>query len=134
MTKYSTRQRKTLLNYLHSHADEQLSAGQISRALSDEQISASAVYRNLSALEQAGQVRRLSRQGTREALYQYAAAERCRDCLHLTCRKCGRTSHMDSDEAARLVESLSVCDRFTIDKASTVIYGVCGDCKKEEAK
>ncbi len=130
MTKYATRQRKALLQYLHSHADEQLTARQIGEALSGEEISASAVYRNLAALEQAGQVRRLSKSGAREIFFQYAGAEHCRDCLHLSCKKCGKTIHMDADEAERLIQSVAICDKFKIDKTDTVLYGVCGECQQ----
>ena len=134
MAKYATRQRKVLLDYLHRHADEQLTVRQISSALGDSEISTSAVYRNLSALEQAGQVRRLSKSGAREIFFQYAGAAHCRDCLHLSCKKCGKTYHMDAGEAERLIQSVAVRDGFTIDKTDTVLYGVCGDCreKKEE--
>jgi Fe2+ or Zn2+ uptake regulation protein len=130
MTKYATRQRKALLQYLHSHADEQLTARQIGEALSGEEISASAVYRNLAALEQAGQVRRLSKSGAREIFFQYAGAEHCKDCLHLSCKKCGKTIHMDADEAERLIQSVAICDKFKIDKTDTVLYGVCGECQQ----
>ena len=130
MTKYATRQRKALLQYLHSHADEQLTARQIGEALSGEEISASAVYRNLAALEEAGQVRRLSKSGAREIFFQYAGAEHCRDCLHLSCKKCGKTIHMDADEAERLIQSVAICDKFKIDKTDTVLYGVCGECQQ----
>ena len=130
MTKYATRQRKALLQYLHSHADEQLTARQIGEALSGEEISASAVYRNLAALEQAGQVRRLSKSGAREIFFQYAGAEHWRDCLHLSCKKCGKTIHMDADEAERLIQSVAICDKFKIDKTDTVLYGVCGECQQ----
>ena len=130
MTKYATRQRKALLQYLHSHADEQLTARQSGEALSGEEISASAVYRNLAALEEAGQVRRLSKSGAREIFFQYAGAEHCRDCLHLSCKKCGKTIHMDADEAERLIQSVAICDKFKIDKTDTVLYGVCGECQQ----
>ena len=136
MANYSTKQRKLLLQYLHRHADEQLTVRQIGEALSDEAISTSAVYRNLAALEQAGEVRRLSKSGAREVFYQYAGAAHCKDCLHLSCKKCGKTYHMDADEAERLIRSVAVCDHFTIDKTDTVLYGVCKDCldPKEERK
>ena len=132
MANYSTKQRKLLLQYLHRHADEQLTVRQIGEALSEDEISTSAVYRNLAALEQAGQVRRLSKSGAREVFYQYAGAEHCRDCLHLSCKKCGKTIHMNADEAERLIQSVAVRDGFAIDKTDTVLYGVCGDCQKEE--
>ncbi len=54
MAKYLTRQRKRLLEYLSEHTDEQMSARQIADALATDEISVSAVYRNLSALEEEG--------------------------------------------------------------------------------
>ena len=54
MQAYMTQPRKRLLSYLHGHADETLSAGQIAQDLPE--ISVSAVYRNLSALEKDGAV------------------------------------------------------------------------------
>ena len=51
LPKYMTKQRKALLSYLSSHADEKLSAKQLEEALCCEGISISAVYRNLSELE-----------------------------------------------------------------------------------
>ena len=68
MAKYLTRQRKRLLEYLSAHTDEQISARQIAEDLAADQISISAVYRNISALEDKGSllpiycVRRMQRQ------------------------------------------------------------------------
>lgn len=52
------RQRKRLLEYLSEHTDEQMSARQIADALATDEISVSAVYRNLSALEEEGLLKR----------------------------------------------------------------------------
>ena len=68
MQAYMTQPRKRLITYLHSHADETLSAGQIAQDLPE--ISVSAVYRNLSALEQDGTVRKVAKSGSREVFYQ----------------------------------------------------------------
>ena len=86
MAKYLTRQRKRLLEYLSEHTDEQMSARQIADALAVDEISVSAVYRNLSALEEEGLLKRSVREGTREIFFQYIAAEECKDSLHLSCR------------------------------------------------
>ena len=86
MAKYLTRQRKRLLEYLSEHTDEQISARQIAEDLAADQISISAVYRNISALEEEGLLKRSVREGTREVFYQYIASEECKDSLHLACR------------------------------------------------
>ena len=118
MPKYMTKQRKALLSYLSSHADEKLSAKQLEEALCCEGISISAVYRNLSELEKEGKVR-------------YTEGLHCKECLHLSCEKCGKTYHMNSECAKILIENLAQSDEFAIDKASTVLYGVCRECQKQ---
>ena len=99
---YMTQPRKRLLTYLHAHPDETLSAGQISRELPE--ISVSAVYRNLAALEEDGSVRKVVKSGSREVFYQYMQAESCKAHLHLSCKKCGKTFHMNEQETEALLK------------------------------
>ena len=130
MPKYMTKQRKTLLDFLERHADEELSAKKIEAELADSGVSISAVYRNLSELEKEGKVRRISKSGSREVFYLYTDAHACRESLHLFCKKCGKTYHMNSQCADMLINNLAQNDEFTIDKSDTVLYGVCKACKK----
>ena len=127
MQAYMTKPRKRLLTYLQSHPDETISAGQISRELNG--ISVSAVYRNLSAMEEEGSVRRVSKQGSREVFYQYLDAGKCREHIHLSCKKCGKTFHMDAEQTEALVQSIAALDRFAVDRGDTVLYGVCEQCQ-----
>lgn len=129
MPKYMTKQRKALLEFLERHSDEEFSARMIEDELSGLGVSISAVYRNLSDLEKEGRIRRISKSGSREVLYLYTDSHHCRDCLHLSCKKCGKTYHMDTDGAEQLIKILAQNDDFTIDKSETVLYGVCKDCK-----
>ncbi len=131
MTKYMTRQRRLLLEYLGAHHDETLTAQQIADDLSGANVSLSAVYRNLAELEAQGKVRREAGETAREASYRYLAAEECRGCLHLSCKKCGRTFHMDSEGAQALLEAVARTEDFAVDEGETVLYGVCGTCKKQ---
>ncbi len=126
---YQTKQRKALLEFLATHADEALSAQQIAGALRELAISESAVYRNLSALESQGKVRRVNRAGSREGYYQYTEASRCQGHLHLSCKQCGRTYHMDKQDADRLAQALAMTDDFELDRKKTVLYGICRGCK-----
>lgn len=125
-----TKQRKALLAFLSAHADEELSARQLETALSDVGVSISAVYRNLSDLEKEGKIRRVSKSGVREVLYQYIDSDVCRGFLHLSCEKCGKTYHMNMRGTEMLMNSLEQSDNFFINKANTVLYGVCKDCRK----
>ena len=131
MPSYQTKQRKALLGFLQAHADEALTADQIADALSAEGVSRSAVYRNLAALAAEGAVQRVSRSGTRRLFYRYTGAEACRAHLHLSCSSCGRTFHVDVPATNTIIERIRRDADFRIDSSSTVLYGVCADCRKE---
>ena len=124
-----TKQRKLLTDYLMRHVDENLSAGQIAEALADT-VSKSAVYRNLSDMENEGKLHRVMGGGSREAVYRFSGGSVCSQSLHLSCKKCGKTVHMQKQIADDLVESVKENDAFKIDKGETVIYGVCADCQE----
>ena len=128
MTKYRTKQRQTLLDFLSCHPDEQLSAKQIAAPLKEEGVSMSAVYRNLSELEAEGKVRRCSKPGARDVFYQYIAP--CRGCLHLSCTKCGKTFHMHQNQADTLVRQLAETEAFRLDLGNTILYGLCKNCRE----
>ena len=130
MAKYQTKQRNLLLEYFVSHTDESLSARQIADELDDEDISASAVYRNLAALEDEGVVKRTSKAGSREVFFQYLDDPECRKSIHLTCKICGKIIHMDDLSANELIKSVEKNLKFKVDKAETVLFGVCEDCNK----
>ena len=127
---YITKQRKILLKYFQEHIDEPVSAQQIATALEGQDISVSAVYRNLSALEKAGKLQRISRKDSREVYYRYTAFDKCRECLHLSCKKCGKTFHLSSSGADKIIDALSDTENFSLDKSDTILYGICGSCKK----
>ncbi len=132
MAAYQTKQRKTLLDYLAQHPDESLSAAAIAQALPGETISLSAVYRNLSALEEEGKVRRVSRNGSREVYYQYTDLQECRTHLHLLCKSCGATTHMDPEDSTFLIRLLARHEQFAVDTVDTVLYGTCEACQIKE--
>ena len=131
MTKYLTQQRKRLLEYLSEHTDERMTARQIAEALTVDKISISAVYRNLSIPEEEGFLLKCSAcEGTREINYQYIAAKECKNRLHLSCRICGKSVHLGEADTERLIRSTLESTDFQIDKSETILYGICGDCRK----
>jgi Fur family ferric uptake transcriptional regulator len=132
MAAYITKQRRILLTFLEDHPDESLSAADIAKALADQSISVSAVYRNLAALEEEGRIRRVSRGGGREAYYQYTDTEACRTHLHLLCKTCGATYHMDKTDADQLIRILAEHEKFAVDTVDTVLYGTCEACQIRE--
>ena len=117
-----------MLNYLGEHYDESLSSLEIVKKLSASGVSKSAVYRNLTALEQDGKVRRIAKVGERTAYYQFVGSN-CVGKIHLSCIKCGKTGHISSETAKYLTKSLNDQDGFALDSGETVLYGVCKECK-----
>ena len=132
MSKYETKQRKRLTDLFASHADELLSAEQLYALLDDRSVSMSAIYRNLAELERDGKLTRQSRPGSRSIYYRYTENESCREKIHLSCRLCGKTFHMRPSETEKLVSEVEKNDGFRIDRANTVLFGVCGSCASAE--
>lgn len=130
LSKYVTKQRKVLLDYLEKHADELLSVQELAEVLEQEAISRSSVYRNLAEMETEGAVRRKYSGAGREILYQYVGAKACKGSLHLSCKQCGRTFHMTTSGAEQLLRDVANTEGFAVDKRDTVLYGICEDCRK----
>lgn len=128
MIKYKTEQRKILQDLFFDHPHELLSAKDIQNAIGKETISISTVYRNLAGLERDGLVRRYIKNGSKEAYYQYTGTRECRDHIHLTCERCGKTVHMALEDTNELVQSVSKYNNFSVDRSTTVLFGVCGAC------
>ena len=127
-----TRQRRLLLEYFSGHTDESISANDIIEELAKDQISKSAVYRNLSDLESEGKIRRVTQNAGREVYYQYADDEHCKEHLHLSCKKCGKTFHLCSEIADELIDNVLSREGFAVDKSVTVLYGMCRNCREQD--
>ena len=130
-SKYSTKQRELLIKYLSEHIDEQVSTYQIANELQNSKISLSAIYRNLSEREKEGLVKRCIKANSREVYYQYIASDECQNSIHLTCRMCGKSFHMDSNDAEILLLSVKLNNGFTINKSLSTLYGICKDCGEQ---
>ncbi len=129
MGKYSTVQRKRLLEFLHDNHDKHFTTSDIVECLSDENISQSSIYRNLQAFEKEGIIVRTAREGRRDFSYQFVNRSACKSCLHMTCTKCGKTFHLAKVMADEFIKSLFDYDGFSIDCRKTIIYGICDKCK-----
>ena len=127
--KYSTKQRRALLNYLKEHTDEALTVDNITDALSDTGISRSAIYRNLSALESENSIKRVTKSGTKKIYYQFSGKESCHLHLHLSCTRCGKTIHLGIAATETLAGDVMRESDFELDKGNTILYGICSDCK-----
>lgn len=128
MANYMTEQRKQLFAFLQENPDRQFSARQIADNLSGSSVSLSAVYRNLTYLQEKGLINRFTKEGSRELYFQYLHSEECRNCIHMNCLKCGETFHMNTQIADQMLKDISKMDGFQIKKEKTVVYGICKNC------
>lgn len=119
-----------MLDFLSENTDTLLSAKQIYECLKKFDISRSAVYRNLTDLEKSGEITRCSKTNSREVFYRYINADKCRECLHLSCKKCGKTFHMEENFADSIISNIAKNEEFQIDVGNTVLYGVCRNCSE----
>ena len=120
----------SVLRYVNANHDKSFSAKEIADGLKDMNISISAVYRNLVDLEKEGKIRKVAKSGTREAFYQFIDCDECKEHLHITCTKCGKTTHLPDADSAMIIQKVLNKTNFDIDKNNTILYGVCDKCKK----
>ena len=128
MQNYNTQQRQILLDFFARHIDQCVSTVEVINELRERQISESAIYRNLLLLEKEGKLRRTSKIGDRKTYYQYIDNDDCKGQIHISCIKCGKTTHISPNVSKRLAKNLKDEDNFIIDNDETVIYGLCKKC------
>lgn len=128
MAKYMTEQRRKLIAFLQENPDRQLSAREIADHFGEDNISLSAVYRNLSALEEDNLITVVFREGVRDKYYRCLLSDECKCCIHLTCSKCGKSIHLNKSAANTLIAGTQKFDGFKIDTSKSVLYGICKNC------
>ena len=125
---YNTEQRTSLLSFLTENPDKTFSAKEIAQALAGKNISKSSVYRNLAELEAEQKIKRVTKTGSKESFYQFFDNSECKNHIHLSCTKCGKIFHLESEQTEKLVNEVELADGFEISRSETTLYGVCKDC------
>lgn len=126
---YATKQREILGDFLKKNSDKLLTVAMIYQGVRDSGISKSAVYRNIAALEKEKLVQRCSVEGKNEAYFRYLGGEACRNHLHITCTKCGKTVHLQENVSGKIAELINGTSDFMTDIGETTIYGTCDKCR-----
>ena len=132
-TIYSTKQRRTILDFLQSNADKQVSAAQIASAVcSQSEIGKSTVYRQLDKLLDEGIIKRFKGKDGRSVLYQYISIDKhCNEHFHMKCVICGKIFHLDEClHIDNFRKHIFDEHKFNIDIQATIFYGNCSDCSE----
>ena len=127
--KYSTVQKTILIDYLKKNKEKAMTADEIYRGI-DGKIGKSTVYRLLAALSEEGSINKYSNEHGKGVLYQYASEKKCDSHLHLKCMRCDKFYHMDEEKSERILKSIIDDSDFSVSGSSTVLFGVCSDCRK----
>ena len=116
-----------IVNFLASRTDHP-TAETIYQNIKKEfpNISLGTVYRNLSLLEEIGEIIKIST-GVGPDHYDYNTAPH----YHFICRGCGRVMDIDLDFADELMTQVQESTDLAIESCSVSFTGLCPDCKNE---
>ncbi len=133
---YKTRQKEKILEYLTAHPGQHITAQEISRHLSDSgsPVGTATIYRCLEHLVNEGGLRKYTIDSRTGACYEYVPPSgECRRHYHLKCLRCGTLYHVSCAHLSALDSHVLEHHGFVIDHSKTVLYGICENCREEEA-
>ena len=140
-SKYKTKQREILLDYLESVPGIHITASDVCEYFKSQgaPIGQSTVYRQLESLVDEGLVSKYTIDSGSPACFEYAGAHSHAPghvCYHCKCEKCGRLIHLHCDELEAIQAHLLKAHHFKVNSMWTVFYGLCEECfqKEQEAE
>ncbi|MEX5296586.1 Fur family transcriptional regulator [Kocuria sp. CPCC 205268] len=125
----TTRQRSALTELLE-RTPEFRSAQQLHALLGEqgESVSLATVYRNLSALAEAGEIDALAAPGGET---RYRRCRRTEHHHHLVCRRCGRTVEVAESSVEQWATRTARRHGFTEVTHAIELHGICAACRAE---
>ena len=122
-----SRQREAILQCLVNRYDHP-TAETVYLSIKDDfpNISLGTVYRNLSLLEEIGEIIKIST-GVGPDHYDYNTAPH----YHFICRGCGHVMDIDLDFADELMTQVQESTDLAIESCSVLFTGLCPDCENE---
>ena len=132
-SKYNTRQREVLLEYLKSVTGRHVTVGDVCAYFKEQgtSIGQATVYRRLESLVDEGIVNKYIIDANSPACFEYVETKSHITgdiCFHCKCEKCGKLIHLHCDELSGIMEHLYEEHRFKPDPKRTVFYGLCETC------
>nr|WP_062735623.1 transcriptional repressor [Kocuria turfanensis] len=129
MTMTRTTRQRSALTELLDRTPEFRSAQQLHAMLAEqgEPVSLATVYRNLSALAEAGEVDALAAPGGEMRYRRCARAEHHH---HLVCRRCGHTVEVAETAVERWAAQAARRHGFTDVGHAIELHGICGSCRQ----
>lgn len=132
-SRYKTKQREQLLEYLETVPGIHVTAGDVYQHFkaAGDPIGQSTVYRQLENLVDEGIINKYIIDGSSPACFEYEEPENHTDAepfFHCKCEKCGKLIHLHCDALKDMQVHLYKEHRFQVDPMRTVFYGLCEEC------
>jgi len=129
-----TREREIIVEEVysdHEHFDTDQLVDRLSRRNDKRRVSRATVYRTLSAMEEAGLLRKVARPNGREVWehdYGYPQHD------HLVCSSCGELFEFQNDEISRLIDEIASAQGFLKTSHRLEVYGTCEGCRRSRTR
>lgn len=131
---YSTVSHTKIMKYLTENSDKTVTVGDIEAYLREEgiEVNVSTVYRFLNKLNDSGELIKYAAGKGEMSSFQYIGGRRhsCLEHLHLHCTECGRIIHLECGFMQEISEHIMEHHGFELKCESSVLYGVCGECRR----
>ena len=123
---YNTNNKQILLDIFKENNDRTFTATQLIELLKDKMNKAT-IYRQLIKLEENNEI--IKFYNSSDDIYEYQLYQHCNQHLHLKCTKCGKIVHLKCDETDAFLNHIEKHHGFSVDKETTIIYGLCKECR-----
>ena len=138
-SKYKTKQKEILLDYMISKSGEHITAGDVCEHFRSrgDSIGQSTVYRQLEKLVDEGILNKYTIDPNTPACFEYMGSDSHVEngiCYHCKCEKCGRLIHLHCDEMEAIGRHMYEHHAFLLDPVRTVLYGLCDTCAAKETQ
>ena len=132
-----TKHGKTVLDCLKENGARHLTAKDVAEILRKDgkDVSTATIYRQLEKLTVSGEIRKYITSPGESACFQYAGNDgksKCEQHFHLKCTVCEKLFHVSCDYLDKLEEHVMEHHGFYVDNTRTVLYGICGECRKNK--
>ena len=132
-SKYRTKQREILLDYLETVPGVHITAGDVYEYFKSKgaAIGQSTIYRQLESLVDEGIINKYIIDANSPACFEYVGSDSHEDaevCFHCKCEKCGKLIHLQCEELEEMQSHLNSEHGFRLDPLRTVFYGLCEKC------
>lgn len=125
-----TREREIIVQEVysdHEHFDTDQLVDRLSRKDDKRRVSRATVYRTLSAMEEAGLLRKVARPNGREVWehdYGYPQHD------HMVCDSCGELFEFHNEKISQLIDEIASDQGFLKTSHRLEVYGTCEACRR----